>query len=284
MSRRLVTLAAGAAGAALLLGATTYLGLPAALRAAGLHPHAEFPAVSLPGRRALLVATNHDTLGETGTATGAFGSEFSVPYYAFLEAGLTVDLASPQGGRIPVEPYSMGWPLATPQDTRFTKDPVALGKLAESLPITDLQARDYDVVFLVGGWGAAYDLGQSAEVGAFVTQAYAQGAVVGGVCHGPLGLLQATAPDGRPLVEGRRVTAVSDLQVQQLGIEVTPLHPETELRALGARYEKQTAVRDFFATHVVVDGTLVTGQNQNSGAETAHRMLEVLANRSTAQR
>jgi putative intracellular protease/amidase len=31
------------------------------------------------------------------------------------------------------------------------------------------------------------------------------------------------------------------------------------------------------ATHVVVDGNIVTGQNQNSGYETAHRVLEMLA-------
>jgi hypothetical protein len=37
---------------------------------------------------ALIVATSHATLGESGKATGAIGSEFSVPYYAFLDAGL----------------------------------------------------------------------------------------------------------------------------------------------------------------------------------------------------
>ncbi len=97
-----------------------------------------------------------------------------------------------------------------------------------------------------------------------------------GVCHGPLGLLKAEDTDGKPLVEGRRLTAVSDLQVRQLGVQITPLHPETELRKQGAVYEKKSAFRDYFATHVVVDGNLVTGQNQNSGAETAHRMMELV--------
>ncbi len=202
-----------------------------------------------------------------------------MPYYAFLDAGLEVDIASPQGGRVPVEPNSMGWPLATDADRRFKRDSTAMRQLAQSLRVGDLDPATYDVVFLVGGWGAAYDLGQSSELGEFMTQANANGAVIGGVCHGPLGLLQATDSDGRPLVEGRRLTAVSDVQVQQLGIEITPLHPETELRELGALYEKDTAFRDFFATHVVVDGNLVTGQNQNSGAETAHRMMEILAGR-----
>ena len=97
------------------------------------------------------------------------------------------------------------------------------------------------------------------------------------MCHGPLGLLQAKAPDGSPLVAGRRLTAVTDKQVQELGIDVTPQHPERELRAAGAVFESDTAFRDMFATHVVVDENLVTGQNQNSGGEAAQRVMELLS-------
>ncbi len=266
--------------AALVTGAlVVWLGLPAALRALGLHPHYDIPPFDLSGKRALIVATNHGTLGESGKATGAFGSEFSVPYYAFQDAGLEVEIASPEGGPVPVEPNSMSWPLATDADRRFKRDSIAMRRLEHSLPIGELDPSRYDIVFLAGGWGAAYDLGQSRELGEFMTRANANGAVIGGVCHGPLGLLQAKDVDGSPLVEGRRLTAVSDVQLQQLGIEITPLHPETELRRVGALYEKSTAFRDFFATHVVVDGNLVTGQNQNSGAETAHRMMEIVAAR-----
>ena len=75
---------------------------------------------------------------------------------------------------------------------------------------------------------------------------------------------------------GRRLTAVTDKQLEELGISFTPQHPERDLRAAGADFEGETAFRDFLATHVVVDGRLVTGQNQNSGAETAHRMMMLL--------
>lgn len=266
-------LLAGLAALALLV----WLGLPSLLRAVGLHPHHAIPPFELSGKKALIVATSHDTLGEGGKATGVFGSELTVPFYAFQDAGMAVDIASPKGGAIPVEPGSMGWPMATDSDLRFKRDAEAMRKLTRSLPIAGVDPSAYDVVFLAGGWGAAYDLGQSAELGEVITEANANQAVIGGVCHGPLGLLQAKDTDGTPLVEGRRLTAVSDTQVQQLGIEITPLHPETELRKAGAVYEQETAFRDMLATHVVVDGNLVTGQNQNSGAETAHRMLELLA-------
>ena len=254
-----------------------------ALRAMGFHPHYEIPEFDLAGNRALIVTTSHDKLGETGRATGVFGSEMTVPYYAFLDAGLKVDIASIKGGQIPVEPWSMSWPLATPEDRRFRNDATAMGMLMNSLPISEVDPDAYDVIFMAGGWGAAYDLAQSAALAEVITKANANGAILGSVCHGALGLVNATDVDGSPLIEGRRVTGVTDKQVLELGIGITPKHPETEMRAVNAVFESETRWRDFFATHTVVDGNLVTGQNQNSGYETAHRILELLAERSGAQ-
>lgn len=247
----------------------------------GFHAHYDIPDFDLEGKRALIVTTSHDTLGETGRATGVFASEMTVPYYAFLDAGLEVDIASIKGGEIPVEPFSMGWPLATREDLRFKNDDAAMGKLTNSIPIDAIDADVYDVVFIAGGWGAAYDLAQSADLAKVVSEANANGAILGSVCHGALGLVNANDVDGTPLVEGRRVTGVTDKQVAELGIQITPKHPETELRAAKAIFESETKWRDFFATHTVVDGNLVTGQNQNSGYETAHRILEKLAAQSS---
>jgi putative intracellular protease/amidase len=118
-------------------------------------------------------------------------------------------------------------------------------------------------------------LGFSEVLGRKISQAYVAGKVLGGVCHGPLGLLLAKDEKGAPLLKGRRLTAVTDKQVKELGITMTPQHPERELRAAGAQFESQTAFRDFFANYSVVDGRLVTGQNQNAGAEVANKMMMV---------
>lgn len=270
-------------GTIAVLAVIIYFGLPPTLRALGFHPHYEIPEFDLAGNRALIVTTSHDTLGETGRATGVFGSEMTVPYYAFLDAGLEVDIASIEGGEIPVEPWSMSWPMATREDRRFKSDAAAMEMLMNSRSVSEVDPDAYDVIFLAGGWGAAYDLAQSAELAEVVTRANANGAILGSVCHGALGLVNATDVDGSPLIEGRRVTGVTDKQVDELGIQITPKHPETELRATNAVFEADTGWRDFFATHTVVDGNLVTGQNQNSGYETAHRILELLAERSSAQ-
>lgn len=264
-----------------LLSAAVYLGLPRLLHAIGLHPDYDIPPYDLKGKRALVITTSHDTLGDTGKATGVFGSEMTIPYYAFLDAGMDVDLASIQGGAIPVDPRS-GWPLSAPEDKRFNQDAAAIQKLNNSLAIADIDANDYDVLFMAGGWGAAYDLAQSEDLADVITKANASGKILGSVCHGALGLVSAKATNGEPLIKGRRVTGVTDRQIRQLRVTVTPKHPETEMRKVGALFEANTSRIEMLATHVVVDGNLVTGQNQNSGYEAAHRVLELL-DKATAQ-
>jgi len=255
------------------------LALRKLLQRIGNHPDDDAPIdVDLTGRRALVIATNHGEL-EVGKPTGVFASELTVPYYAFLDAGMDVDVASPRGGLIPVDPLSVNPVLRTPSCDRLLADADLQEKLARSVAIGDLDIADYDIVCLAGGWGAAFDLGFSDALGEQITRANEHGRIIGGVCHGPLGLLKAKARDGSPLVRGRRVTAVTDKQVRELRIQSTPHHPETELRKLGARFESETRFRDPLANHWVVDGNLVTGQNQNAAPMVAREMLRLAAER-----
>jgi putative intracellular protease/amidase len=198
---------------------------------------------------------------------------------------MQVDLASPLGGIIPVDPLSMKETIRTPEDDRLLGDDVFRDKLTHSLPIADLDFAAYDIIYFAGGWGAAFDLGQSDALGRKVSDAYTAGRVIGGICHGPLGLLRARTPDGQLMVKGRRLTAVTDKQIRELGIEITPLHPETALRQAGAFFEgKSHPARDFFANHFVADGDLITGQNQNAGPMVARLMMQrVRAKRPVAQ-
>ena len=107
-----------------------------------------------------------------------------------------------------------------------------------------------------------------------MTKANANGAVLGGVCHGPLRFLQAKNPDGSPLVAGRRLTAVTDKQVQELGITFNT--PTSRAYVLPERSLACNRRRDFLANHWVVDGNIVTGQNQNAAEKVLHLMLEAI--------
>ncbi len=262
------------------------LALPTILHKAGLHPEYDGEAVQLPaGKRALIIATNQAVLsapGETtGDATGVMASEMTHPYYRFLDAGMQVDLASVKGGKIPVDPQTLNRILKTPEDDRFLADPAFLAKVENSMRIDEVDFTQYDIIFMSGGWGASYDLGYSPVLAEKVSEAYyaSNEPVIGGVCHGVLGLINAKDRDGKPLIAGRRMTSVTDKQITELGITLTPMHPESELRKAGVNFESKTAFRDIFATHVTVDieKRFVTGQNQNSGLEAAHKILELLA-------
>ena len=250
----------------------------------GVHPRdREAVAIDMRGTRALCIATNHGVL-DIGVATGVFGSELTVPYYVFLDAGMQVDVASPRGGIIPVDPLSMKAEIRTPEDDRLLGDPIFRDKLTQSLCIDEVDFTSYDIIYFAGGWGAAFDLGQSEVLGRKVGDAYAAGRVIGGICHGPLGLLRARRADGELIVKGRRLTAVTDKQIRELGVQITPLHPESALRQAGALFEgKSHPARDFFANHYVADGDLITGQNQNAGPMVARLMMQrVLAKRAPA--
>jgi putative intracellular protease/amidase len=275
--------------ASLVIGlvAIIAMALPTILHKAGMHPEYSGATTELPGKRALIITTSHAILnapGETsGAATGVFASEMTHPYYTFSDGGMEVDIASIQGGEIPIDPQSFLRTIRSPEDDRYLVDAAFQDQVKNSIRIDDVDISQYDIVFLSGGWGAAYDLGQSVVLGEKISEAYYsdRAPIIGGVCHGVLGLIQAQDQTGKRLIAGRKMTGVTDTQLEQLGIAITPLHPETELRKAGVVYESSSALIDIFATHVTIDDEqrFVTGQNQNSGLETSHAMMTILGNR-----
>ncbi|MFK7907020.1 MAG: DJ-1/PfpI family protein, partial [Chitinophagales bacterium] len=178
------------------------------------------------------------------------------------------------------DPQSFLYMIKSDADERYLKDAVFQEKVKNSPRIDEVDFTQYDAIWLAGGWGAAYDFGQSEVLGKKVSEAYyAENPIIGSVCHGALGLIQARDTLGNFLITGRTITGVTDKQLKELGITQTPLHPETELRKLGVNYQSNTANRDIFATITVVDKErrFVTGQNQNSGHETAQKMMEIIS-------
>lgn len=244
-------------------------------------------------KRAVIITTSYSTLdtidpqtGEVikvGKPTGLYPSEMTGPYYEFVKANIDVDIASIKGGKIPFEPNILNSKIKrTKSDSKYLKDIMLQEKVNHSLSIENLKIDDYDIVFLAGGWGAAYDFAQSDLLGKLVSEAYAKNKIIGAICHGPLGFFQAQKLDGSPLVNGLKVTAVTDRQIQQLGIEHTPIHPERDLKAAGAIYfSERHWLRDFFASRVLVDGLIVTGQNQKSDLEASEKIMDLLERQTT---
>ena len=262
------------------------LSAPAIVKSLGLHPDFDSKQYNFEGKRALIVTTSHGVLNKpgetTGDPTGIFGSEMTIPYYEFLDANMQVDVASIKGGEIPIDPQSFIYFIKTESDKRYLKDESFQAKVKNSIPLSKVDFKQYDVVFFSGGWGAAYDMAQSEILAEKVSDAYYNSDLVyGSVCHGALAFTEAKDTLGNYLIAGRTMTGVTMKQLEQLNISYTPKHPEPELRKAGANYQANHKSNDFFATLTVIDKEkrFVTGQNQNSGHETAQLILKTLSER-----
>ena len=70
----------------------------------------------------LMVLTSHDELGDTGDKTGFWLEEFAAPYYVLKDAGHVITLASPAGGKPPLDPKSDEPDAQTAATERYKKD------------------------------------------------------------------------------------------------------------------------------------------------------------------
>lgn len=221
-----------------------------------------------------MVLTSHDRLGDTGRKTGFWLEEFAAPYYVLRDAGAEITLASPKGGQPPVDPKSDEPGAETAAMKRFRSDADAQRALANTVKLSTVSADDFDAVFYPGGHGPLWDLAEDRSSIGLIERFYGTGKPVGAVCHGPAVLRRAKAPDGTPLVKGKRVTGFANSEEEAVGLtNVVPFLVEDELKAAGGRYSKGAD----WASHTAVDGNLVTGQNPASSEATAKALLEALA-------
>jgi putative intracellular protease/amidase len=221
-------------------------------------------------KKVLIVLTSHAELGDTGNKTGFWLEELASPYYAFFDAGWQTVLASPLGGLPPVDPTSEAEQWQTPSSRRFTADQDAMSALQHTLVLENVEGEQYDAIFFPGGHGPMWDLARDCSVAGLVAGFMAAGKPVGAVCHGPAALVGAVNTAGEPVVKGQRVTGFTNGEEAGVGLtDVVPFLLADKLAELGARY---TSGPDW-ETHVVVDGSLVTGQNPASSEATAQALM-----------
>lgn len=221
----------------------------------------------------LMVLTSHDQLGDTGKKTGFWLEEFAAPYYVFRDAGAEVTLASPKGGQPPLDPASDADGAQTDATARFKRDPAAKGHLASTVALSTVSADGYDAIFFPGGHGPLWDLAEDADSIRLIETFAAHDRPIGAVCHAPAVFRHPKGADGRPLVSGKTVTGFANTEEDAAGLtDVVPFLVEDMLKSRGGTYEKGAD----WASFVVTDGTLVTGQNPASSEEAARRLLALL--------
>ncbi|MDN3446358.1 type 1 glutamine amidotransferase domain-containing protein [Psychrobacter sp. APC 3281] len=220
----------------------------------------------------LMVLTSHDRLGDTGKKTGFWLEEFAAPYYAFLDAGANVTLASPAGGQPPLDPSSDTEDTQTKDTKRFKDDKEAQEHLANTKKLADMKVEDFDSVFYPGGHGPLWDLAVDKNSIELIENFVKQDKPVAFVCHAP-GALKSVKVDGEYLVKGKTVTGFTNSEEEAAGLtDVVPFLVEDVLKANGGNYEKAADWEEF----VVEDGLLITGQNPASSEEAAKRLINKL--------
>jgi putative intracellular protease/amidase len=219
--------------------------------------------------RVLIVVTSHDQLGDTGRRTGAYFSEITHPYAVFTEQGYAVDIVSPKGGSTPL--IAAG--TRDSVTTRLLYDADFMGKLGNAKTPDAVDPADYAAIYFAGGHGAMWDLPDATSINEMTAAIFEQGGTVGGVCHGPAGLVNVRLSDGSYLVAGRTVSAFTNEEEE--AAEATDLMPfllETRLRERGATFSEGPK----WDAHIAVSGRLITGQNPASATDVAEAMVEAL--------
>ncbi|MHA6720496.1 type 1 glutamine amidotransferase domain-containing protein [Sphingomonas sp. RS6] len=222
----------------------------------------------------LMVLTSHDQLGDTGKKTGFWLEEFAAPYYVFRDAGATITLASPKGGQPPLDPKSDAPDAQTAATDRFKADKEAQHALANTVTLGEVDPADFDAVFYPGGHGPLWDLAEDPRSIALIEKALAAGTPSAFVCHAPGVLRHVKGADGEPLVKGRRVTGFTSSEEAAVELtDVVPFLVEDMLKAAGGDYQHG----DDWASFVLTDGNLITGQNPASSEAAASALLAALA-------
>jgi putative intracellular protease/amidase len=216
---------------------------------------------------AVIGATSGNMLGDH--PTGAWLEEIAGPFFVFQEAGCEVHLASTAGGPVPIDEASTSENFFTDNSKRFLEE--CQDVLNNSLQIGQIAPEQVDCVFLAGGHGVYADFEPS--LAQFVTDCNVMGKVVGAVCHGPVGLLSAIAPDEAPLIAGRTVTGFTDAEEQAVGLDgKVPFLLQSRMMELGAQFQ----MAEPFSEFAVADGNLITGQNPQSSVQTALLCVEAM--------
>ncbi|XQW86462.1 type 1 glutamine amidotransferase domain-containing protein [Thalassotalea piscium] len=224
-------------------------------------------------KKILMVLTSHQELGDTGEKTGFWVEEFAAPYYAFVDAGVEVTIATPKGGQAPIDPKSELEDFQTPATHRFDKDTQAQAKIATTVKLSDINADDFDSVFYPGGHGPLWDLTDNNDSISLIENFLSAEKPVATVCHASAALLNVKDSSGEYVVKGKAVTGFTNSEEDAVQLtNIVPFLLEDELIKRGADYQK---AEDWHAFSVQ-DGLIISGQNPASSALAAEKLLSYM--------
>ncbi|AXT57154.1 type 1 glutamine amidotransferase domain-containing protein [Aquimarina sp. AD1] len=223
----------------------------------------------------LFVLTSHDRLGDTEKKTGFWIEEFATPYYYLIDKGVDITLASPKGGRPPIDPSSDEPQNQTDSTKRFHKDEALKDKLSKTIKLSEIDEKNYDAVFYPGGHGPLWDLSKDIDSIRLIQSFYENQKPTGLVCHAPAALKNVKTSNGDYLVKGKKVTGFTNSEEAAVELtEVVPFLVENMLKENGGTYSKAND----WEPYAVQDNNLITGQNPASSEKVVEKLFNLLKN------
>lgn len=232
--------------------------------------------------KVLLIASNPAVSKQTGWPIGVWAAEVIHPYWELSFAGYTVDIASPDGGEVKIDSFS------DPEDSSkyaawdyvslgFLKDPTKAALLKNTIKLSNINPNDYKAIMVCGGQGPMYTFIDNTELQKFFVDFYQTGKPTAAICHGTCILLKTKLPNGKYLVEGKKWTGFANSEENYadayVGKQIQPFRIEDLARKMP---NSKFSVAPMFESYAVQDGNLITGQQQNSGAEAAKLIIAQL--------
>jgi putative intracellular protease/amidase len=220
------------------------------------------------------VVTNVSHYADPGEPTGLWLSELTHAYDIFEAEGYEQRIVSPRGGKSPLEPRALKWPLLDASAKAWLNSPERMTLLAETARPDEIDASLFDAIYFTGGHAVMWDFPDDAGLQKLARGIWERGGIVSSVCHGYCGLLNLALSDGTMLVAGKRVTGFAWSEEILAGVAGrVPYNAEAEMKRRGARYQKALLP---FLPYAVADGRLVTGQNPFSAKATARKIVAML--------
>jgi len=189
----------------------------------------------------LMVASSPSVSKQTQWPIGFWAAELTHPLRVFQEAGYDVELVSTKGGKLEMDGYS------NPTDASgySADDVITLGymqqksfndMLANTKKLTDVNANNYDAIFLVGGQGPMYTFKGNKDLEKLFVAFYESGKPTSAVCHSTTLLLDAKKSNGELLVKGKTWTGFADAEEEfadkAVGMKIQPYRIETEAKKI----------------------------------------------------
>ncbi len=232
-------------------------------------------------KQILMVVANPSVSTTLGWPVGFWAAELTHPYYEFKQAGYEVTIASPRGGKVEFDAYSdprdaSGYSAHDLISMGFIHTPGLMALLEKTPAVGSLKEADFDAIVVCGGQSPMFTFKSETDLQRLFLAFYDAGKPTAALCHGTSLVLYLKGRDGSPWVAGKVMTGFAnseeDYADKAVGRKVMPFRIEDEALKLGAHFLTQRA----FTPFAVRDGNLITGQQQNSGAETARLVIEAL--------